>query len=76
MVREGAVPAVAGVAVGVSGALALGGVVRSLLFQVSPTDPLTLAAAPLLLLAVALAASWIPARRATRIQPTEALAAE
>jgi putative ABC transport system permease protein len=66
----------AGVALGLAGALALTRVLRGLLHEVSPTDPTTLAATALLLVAVALPACWIPARRATGIDPLIALRAE
>jgi putative ABC transport system permease protein len=65
--------ALAGVVVGLLSALALTRVLRSLLYEVKPTDPLTLAAASLLLLASALIACWLPARRAARVDPMEAL---
>jgi ABC-type lipoprotein release transport system permease subunit len=48
---------------------------RTLLFDVSPTDPLTLGAVAMLLLAIAVAAAWVPARRAARVDPVEALRA-
>jgi ABC-type lipoprotein release transport system permease subunit len=48
----------------------------SLLFGVAPTDAATYAAVSILILGVALAASWLPARRATRIDPTVALRTE
>jgi len=58
-----------GVACGVLGALGLTRLLKALLYQVSPTDGATFAAASAFLLAVALAASYIPARRATRVDP-------
>ena len=62
--------------VGIAGALAAGRLVRSLLYQVSPADPLTYAVVVGVLGAVALLACWIPARRASWIDPVEALRAE
>ncbi len=62
-----------GVAIGIAGSLALAGLMRSLLFGVGPFDPLTLASVTLLLAAVSLFACWIPAYRATRVDPLEAL---
>ncbi len=62
-----------GLAVGMAGALALGRVVQSLLFATSPADAVTLLAVAFLLLAVAGLASYLPARRATRVDPTVAL---
>lgn len=66
----------AGIAIGVSGAVAGSRLLRSLLFQVSPFDPSTLIGVTLLLLAVALFAAYLPARRATKIDPVRALRAE
>ncbi|MGD2069290.1 MAG: ABC transporter permease [Gemmatimonadota bacterium] len=62
-----------GTVVGLAGAAALSEVVRGMLYGVGPTDPLSYAGAAFLLLAVAVAASWIPARRAGRVDPAEAL---
>jgi putative ABC transport system permease protein len=62
-----------GMAVGLAGALAATRVIRTLLHEVTPTDPLTYACVSLLLVAVALLAAWIPARRAARIDPMQAL---
>jgi len=49
---------------------------RSLLYEVSPADPVALGAAVALLAAVAFAAHWVPARRAARVAPVEALKSE
>lgn len=65
--------ALAGVAIGVVGAVAAMRLLQSLLYDVSPTDPLTLGGVALLLMALAALASWIPARRASRVPPMEAL---
>jgi putative ABC transport system permease protein len=73
VVREGMLLVMAGIALGVGGALALGRVLQSLLFEVKPTDPTTFMGVAILLTLVALAACWIPARRAMRVEPMEAL---
>ena len=67
---------VAGIALGVGGALLAGPAIESQLFGVKPRDPATLAAAALSLLTIAIVASYIPARRATRVDPLTALRAE
>jgi putative ABC transport system permease protein len=76
VLRRGLALAAAGLAVGTVAALAGTRVLSGLLFEVSPTDPATLAAAALLLAAVALVASYIPARRAARVDPVVALRTE
>jgi ABC-type antimicrobial peptide transport system permease subunit len=66
----------AGLAIGTAASLALGRLLASQLHQVKPHDPLTFAVVPLLLLGIALAASYLPARRAGRVDPIAALRAE
>jgi putative ABC transport system permease protein len=73
---EGAVMTVVGVAIGLAAALLLSRSIASLLFGVPPTDPVTFVAVPLLLACVAAVALWMPARRATNIDPMEALRQE
>jgi putative ABC transport system permease protein len=73
---EGGRLAIAGVAAGSVVALAAARLIRGLLFEVSATDPLTFGAVAAALLAVALVASYIPARRATRVDPMVALRGE
>jgi putative ABC transport system permease protein len=62
-----------GIAVGLGAAFALTRLLRSLLYQVSPTDPVVFAAIPLLLLSVAVIATYLPARRAMKVNPITAL---
>ncbi|HEV3455472.1 MAG TPA: ABC transporter permease [Thermoanaerobaculia bacterium] len=66
----------AGLAVGLAVAWACSRLLADQLYEIKVTDPLTYAGVPLLLAAVALAANWLPARRATRVDPLEALRAE
>lgn len=73
VIRQGLALALSGIAIGLAGAGALTRVMSALLFHVSATDPVTFAGIALLFLVVALAASYIPARRATRIDPMAAL---
>jgi ABC-type antimicrobial peptide transport system permease subunit len=74
--RQGITMAAVGVIIGLVAAVGLTRYLRALLFEISPTDPLTLGAVALGLLAVALAASWLPARRAARVEPAVALRSE
>jgi ABC-type antimicrobial peptide transport system permease subunit len=62
-----------GIVGGAGGALGLTRLVKSMLYGIQPGDPLTFSTGILILIAVALAASWIPARRAARVQPMDAL---
>jgi putative ABC transport system permease protein len=66
----------AGTLLGIAGAVAGGRLVSGMLFQVGPADPQVLAGVAALLLGTALAASWLPARRAARLDPIEALRSE
>jgi putative ABC transport system permease protein len=76
VVSDGARLAIIGLVVGVAGALAATRAVASLLYDVGPTDPLTFAAIAAVVAAIALVASYLPARRAQRIDPVEALRAD
>ena len=76
VVRQGIQPALAGLAVGLVLAAGLSRLVAGMLFEVSPTDPLTLAAVSILLVGVAFLASYLPARRAARVDPMVALRSE
>ena len=76
VVRHGMTMTATGTVVGLAAALALVRVMSGLLFGVSAADPVTFISIPLLLLAVALAACYIPARRATRVDPMIALRSE
>ena len=62
-----------GVGIGVAGALAAAQLARNVLFGIGPTDIVTFVGVPALLLAVALAAAFVPARRATKISPVQAI---
>jgi predicted permease len=74
--RQSAVVAAAGVVVGLLGAGALTRFMDAILYEVDAADPLTFVGAPLLLVAVLAFATWLPARRAARVDPIDALRAE
>jgi ABC-type antimicrobial peptide transport system permease subunit len=76
IVRRGLGLAGLGVLAGLAGALVLTRFMQSVLFGVEPTDPLTFALVAIVLLGVALLASWVPARRAARVDPLIAMRAE
>ena len=73
VMREGLVLVLIGVAIGLGAAFASVRLVSSLLFGLTPTDPLTIVLSTLLLVGVAALAGYIPARRASRIDPMTAL---
>jgi len=73
IVRQGGVVALVGIAVGLGTAFATGRLIGSLLYGISPRDPGVFAATTLTLLVVALLACWLPARRAARLSPLDAL---
>ncbi|AHG90072.1 permease [Gemmatirosa kalamazoonensis] len=76
VLRDAMAAVVPGILIGVAGALALSRVLRGMLYGVSATDPAVFTAVAVLLGAVALAAAWIPAARATRVDPLEAIRAD
>jgi ABC-type antimicrobial peptide transport system permease subunit len=76
VVAQGAMVAGAGALIGLLGALLLARVLESLLFGVTALDPVTFVATAAVLLGTALLASYLPARRASRVEPVEALAGE
>jgi putative ABC transport system permease protein len=73
---EGLRVAAVGLAVGIAGAWALTGIMESMLYDVGARDPVSFLGGPLLLTLVAIAACWIPARRATRVDPVTVLRQE
>ena len=76
IVREGMTLAIVGVALGLAASLAATRIIATFLFGIEPTDPLTFTAIALLLLGVALLASYLPSRRALKVDPLTALRAE
>lgn len=73
IIRQGMLLALIGVAIGLGGALGLTRLMQTLLYGISPTDPLTFATIAILLILVALLACYIPAQRATKVDPLLAL---
>ena len=73
VVRQGATLALIGVMAGLVGAFGITGVIRSLLYNVTPTDPLSFGGVTLFLTGIAVLASYLPARRATTVDPIVAL---
>ncbi|MGB6192132.1 MAG: FtsX-like permease family protein [Terracidiphilus sp.] len=73
ILRESIVVTVLGIVIGAAGALMLARLIKSMLYGVVPYDPVTLGGGIALLVAVSLAASWIPARRAAGVEPMRAL---
>ena len=73
MIRDGMIPVAAGALAGVGASVLAARAIRSLLFGVSPADPVSLAGAPLLLVVIALLACYLPARRALAVDPIVAL---
>jgi putative ABC transport system permease protein len=73
VVRQGMMPVAAGLATGVACSLAISRLIASQLYAVAPNDPLSIAGVVMLLLMVAFCACWIPARRATKVDPLTAL---
>jgi ABC-type lipoprotein release transport system permease subunit len=73
VISQGMGLALAGLALGLAGAFALTRVLERLLYEIEPTDPLTFVVVPFSLIAVAFLACWLPARRAAKVDPMEAL---
>jgi putative ABC transport system permease protein len=73
VLREGVRLAAPGLAAGLALALASAWIARSILFEISPADPATYGAVIVMVLAVSLAACYIPARRAARVDPLRAI---
>jgi len=76
IMREGSIMLLSGVAIGLLLAVATAKILSGILYQVGPLDPIAFTVAPLLLGAAALIATWLPARRATRVDPIQALRTE
>jgi putative ABC transport system permease protein len=75
VLKEGTLQALAGLAIGLTGAVLLMRSMRAVLFEVGPADPLTLVGVAVILTATSLLACYVPARRAMKVDPFEALRA-
>jgi putative ABC transport system permease protein len=73
VIRQALKPVLVGLILGVAGAIAASGVLAAQLYGVEPRDPLTIVVVSVMFVAVAIIASWAPARRASRVDPTRAL---
>jgi putative ABC transport system permease protein len=73
ILHEGLRPVIIGLGAGILSALVLGRLIASLLFAVTPTDPVVFAAVALTVALVGLLSCWLPARRAARLEPMDAL---
>jgi predicted permease len=76
IMREGSIMLISGVAIGLLLAMATAKVLSGILYEVGALDPVAFTVAPLVLITAALIATWLPARRATRVDPVQALRAE
>ncbi|HJT44659.1 MAG TPA: FtsX-like permease family protein, partial [Chthoniobacterales bacterium] len=76
IMREGSIMLVSGVAIGLLLSMAIAKIVSGILYEVGALDPIAFTAAPLILAAAALVATWLPARRATQVNPMQALRAQ
>jgi len=76
IMREGSIMLVSGVTIGLLLSIATAKILSGLLYGVRALDPIAFTVAPLLLIIAALIATWLPARRATRVDPVQALRSE
>jgi putative ABC transport system permease protein len=76
IMREGSIMLVTGVALGLLLAVATAKIVSGILYEVGALDPVAFTVAPVVLIIAALIATWLPARRATQVDPIQALRSE
>jgi ABC-type antimicrobial peptide transport system permease subunit len=76
IVRDAAAPVACGLIIGIAASIATTRVIAAFLFETTPTEPLVLSIAAMAVAATALAAAWIPARRAAHVDPVAALRAD